>query len=67
MPIDPRELPIYEALCALGIEYERFEHKPTVTMEICDEVDRITGVEHWQKPVFDKQAEIQFLSGNDGR
>lgn len=46
MPIDPRELPIYEALDELGIAYERFEHKPTVTMEICDEVDRITGVEH---------------------
>ncbi len=60
MPMDPRELPIYEALAALGIEYERFEHKPTVTMEICDEVDRITGVEHCKNLFLTNRQKSKF-------
>lgn len=32
---DPRELPVYAALDALCIPYERFEHGPAMTMEDC--------------------------------
>ena len=60
MPIDPRELPIYEALDELGIAYERFEHKPTVTMEICGEVDRITGVEHCKNLFLTNRRKSSF-------
>ncbi len=60
MPIDPRELPIYEALRAFGIEYERFEHKPTVTMEICGEVDRMTGVEHCKNLFLTNRQKSKF-------
>lgn len=36
---DPRELPVYAALDALSIPYERFAHAPAMTMEDCEVFD----------------------------
>lgn len=37
----PREERAYGALDALGIEYERMDHDPTYTMEVCKEIDKL--------------------------
>lgn len=36
-----REERAYDALDALGIGYERMDHDPTDTMEVCKEIDRL--------------------------
>jgi Ala-tRNA(Pro) deacylase len=43
---DPRELPVYETLDALGIAYERIEHEEARTMESLVEVDAAMGADH---------------------
>ncbi|MEL7609177.1 MAG: prolyl-tRNA synthetase associated domain-containing protein [Bacillota bacterium] len=44
--MDPRELPVYEALKALNIPYERIEHEDARTMEDLTAVDERAGVVH---------------------
>lgn len=43
---DPRELPVYEALAALNIPYERIEHGEARTMDALTEVDAAMGADH---------------------
>ena len=43
---DPRELPVYETLDALGIAYERIEHGEARTMDALVEVDAAMGADH---------------------
>lgn len=38
-----RETRVYNFLDALGVEYERVDHDPADTMEICQEIDQILG------------------------
>ena len=35
----PKELRVYDTLDALGIEYDRVDHAPAMTMEVCKEID----------------------------
>lgn len=37
----PAEERAYDALDGLNIEYERMDHDPTDTMEVCEEIDRL--------------------------
>lgn len=39
----PREIRVYDALDALGIPYERIDHAPADTMEVCREIDDALG------------------------
>ncbi len=39
----PREIRVYDALDALGIPYERIDHAPADTMEVCREIDGALG------------------------
>lgn len=43
---DPKEFVVYEALKALNIRYERFEHDPAMTMEDCDLFDAGRNAAH---------------------
>ena len=36
-----KEIRSYDLLDSLGIEYERIDHDPAMTMEICEEIDRV--------------------------
>ena len=36
----------YGLLDEMGIEYKRYEHLAADTMEVCDEIDKTTGVAH---------------------
>ena len=37
------EIRSYELLDSLGVEYERIDHEPAMTMEICEEIDKTLG------------------------
>lgn len=39
----PRESRVYDLLDSLGIEYERVDHEPAMTMEACEAVDEALG------------------------
>ncbi len=36
---EPREVRVYDLLDSLGIDYERLDHAPAMTMEVCAEID----------------------------
>lgn len=36
---EPREVRVYDLLDSLNIEYERLDHDPAMTMEVCAEID----------------------------
>ena len=36
-----KELRCYDLLDALGVEYQRVDHAPAMTMEVCQEIDRV--------------------------
>ena len=38
-----KEIRVYDLLDKLGITYQRVDHEATITMEACEEVDRILG------------------------
>ena len=38
-----KEIRVYDFLDDLGVEYERVDHEPAMTMEICEEIDRVLG------------------------
>ena len=39
-----REIRVYDLLDRLGIAYERVDHEPAMTMEVCVDIDRVLGV-----------------------
>ena len=38
-----KEIRSYDLLDSLAIEYERVDHEPAMTMEVCEEIDRALG------------------------
>ena len=38
-----KEIRTYDFLDSLGVSYERIDHEPAMTMEVCEEIDRILG------------------------
>lgn len=36
-----KEIRTYDLLDRLGVSYERVDHKPAMTMEVCQEIDRV--------------------------
>lgn len=36
-----KEIRVYDLLDFLGIEYERIDHEPAMTIEACEEIDRV--------------------------
>lgn len=38
-----KEIRTYDFLDSLGVSYERIDHEPAMTMEVCVEIDRILG------------------------
>lgn len=36
-----KEIRVYDLLNSLGIEYERIDHEPAMTIEACEEIDRV--------------------------
>lgn len=38
-----KEIRVYDFLDSLGITYERIDHEAAMTMEVCEEIDRVLG------------------------
>ena len=38
-----KEIRSYDLLDSLCIEYDRIDHEPAMTMEVCEEIDRVLG------------------------
>ncbi|MBR4100912.1 MAG: prolyl-tRNA synthetase associated domain-containing protein [Oscillospiraceae bacterium] len=38
-----KEIQTYDLLDSLGIEYDRVDHEPAFTMEVCEEIDKVLG------------------------
>lgn len=38
-----KEIRVYDLLDSLGIEYERIDHEPAMTIEACEEIDQALG------------------------
>lgn len=38
-----KEIKVYDLLDSLGITYDRVDHEPAFTMEICEEIDKVLG------------------------
>lgn len=38
-----KEIRTYDFLDSLGVDYERIDHEPAMTMEVCEEIDRVLG------------------------
>jgi Ala-tRNA(Pro) deacylase len=38
-----KEMRVYDLLDSLGVEYERIDHDPAMTMEICEQIDASLG------------------------
>ena len=39
----PKEIRVYDLLDTLGVEYERIDHEPADTMEVCEQIDAALG------------------------
>ena len=40
-----REVAVYDLLDRLGVSYDRVDHEPAMTMEICQEIDKVLQAE----------------------
>ena len=38
-----KEVKVYDVLDSLGMEYERIDHAPAMTMEVCRDIDEALG------------------------
>ena len=38
-----KEIRTYDFLDSLGVFYDRIDHEPAMTMEVCEEIDRVLG------------------------
>ncbi len=42
---EDKEIRVYDLLDSLGVEYESVDHEAAMTMEACEEVDKVLGVD----------------------
>ena len=52
---EAREVRVYDLLDSLGIEYDRLDHEPAMTMEVCAEIDA----------AFERTTLADFKANND--
>lgn len=38
-----KEIRVYDLLDSIGVSYQRVDHEPAMTMEVCEEIDRVLG------------------------
>ena len=55
-----REIRAYNYLDSLNIEYERVDHEPAMTMEACEEVDKVLGTELCKNLLLCNRQETSF-------
>ena len=40
---EAKEIRVYDFLDKMGVEYDRIDHEPAFTMEVCQEIDNVLG------------------------
>jgi len=40
---EAKEIRVYDFLDKMGVEYDRIDHEPAFTMEVCQEIDKVLG------------------------
>lgn len=64
---EPREVRVYDLLDSLGIEYDRLDHEPAMTMEVCAEIDTAferTTLENFKSDMADDKAKHAIICKN---
>ena len=56
----PKEQRVYAFLDSLGIEYNRVDHEPAMTMEACEEVDKTLGATMCKNLFLSNRQETMF-------
>lgn len=55
-----KEIKAYDFLDSLGVEYERIDHEPAMTMEACAEIDKALGTKMCKNLFLCNRQETQF-------
>lgn len=56
----PKEVRVYDFLDNLDISYTRVDHEPAMTMEACEEVDKVLGTELCKNLLLCNRQETSF-------
>ena len=55
-----KEVKTYDLLDSLGIEYDRIDHEPAFTMEVCAEIDKVLGAMICKNPFLCNRQKTDF-------
>lgn len=55
-----KEIRVYDFLDALGVEYQRIDHEAAMTMEACEEIDKILGAMICKNLLLCNRQETEF-------
>ncbi len=55
-----KEIRVYDFLDSLGVEYKRIDHEPAMTMEACEEIDKVLDVAICKNLMLCNRQETQF-------
>ena len=55
-----KEIRVYDFLDRLGIEYERIDHEEAMTMEACEEIDRVLDAQICKNLFLCNRQETDF-------
>lgn len=55
-----KEIRVYDFLDSLGLDYQRIDHEAAMTMEVCEEIDRVLGATICKNLLLCNRQETQF-------
>ena len=61
MIMDERQIQVQKYLNDIGISYELYNHEPCVTMELCEEADKLTGAPHCKNLFLTNRQGTEFF------
>ena len=55
-----KEIRVYDFLDGLGIEYQRIDHEPAMTMEVCEKIDEVLGASICKNLLLTNRQQTDF-------
>lgn len=55
-----KEIRVYDFLDLLGVEYQRMDHEAAMTMEACEEIDKVLGAKICKNLLLCNRQETEF-------
>ncbi len=55
-----KEIRVYDFLDSFGLDYQRIDHEAAMTMEVCEEIDRVLGATICKNLLLCNRQETQF-------